>query len=124
MSNYLTVICDILGWSYFISWSIAFYPQIILNYRRKCVIGLSFDYKAIYNFTGYLFYTIYTISTFIHHKGTSNKDNPIAVNDIAFSLHAFILTIICCIQILIYDRGDQKPSQLALYISIILWSIC
>eukprot|EP01084_Bolivina_argentea_P128934 227817_1 len=125
MSNHLlNVICDILGWLYFTVWAISLYPQVILNYRRKCVIGLSFDYKAIYNLTGNLFYTIYTISTFIHHKGTSDKDNPIEINDIACSVHAFILTVICCIQILIYDRGDQKPSQFALYITVILWTIC
>jgi hypothetical protein len=29
------VFADITGWIYFFAWSISFYPQIFLNYRRK-----------------------------------------------------------------------------------------
>lgn len=31
----LTIICDVVGWIYFVAWSISFYPQIIQNYQRK-----------------------------------------------------------------------------------------
>eukprot|EP01084_Bolivina_argentea_P319478 554141_1 len=121
--EWLTILCSILGWIYFFAWSISFYPQAIINYQRKCVVGMSFDYMGIYNFTGFLFYTIYTIATFIHKNGISNKDNPIAINDIAFAVHALLLTIICCIQILIYDRGTQKPSLFAIIIGSTCWLI-
>mmetsp|Transcript_28633 Transcript_28633/g.35093 ORF Transcript_28633/g.35093 Transcript_28633/m.35093 type:complete len:288 (+) Transcript_28633:25-888(+) len=118
--HWLTILCDIIGWIYFTAWTISFYPQTIINFRRKCVIGLSFDYQ-LYNFTGFLCYSIYTISTFIHNNGINNNDNPIAINDIAFAVHAFILTVITCIQILIYERGDQKLSRFAILYTSGLW---
>eukprot|EP01084_Bolivina_argentea_P082230 148890_1 len=119
--HWVTVFCDILGWIYFFAWSISFYPQTIVNFKRKCVIGMSFDYMGIYNFTGFLAYSVYTIATFIHNNGTSNKDNPIAINDIAFATHALLLTAICCIQIIFYDRGTQKPSLFAVGLGSACW---
>ena len=37
VSNYeaLNIISDIVGWIYFIAWSVSFYPQIYDNWRRK-----------------------------------------------------------------------------------------
>ena len=32
----------VLGWTYFASWSLSFYPQVVLNFERKSVVGLSF----------------------------------------------------------------------------------
>jgi hypothetical protein len=32
---------------YFCAWSISFYPQAILNYRRKSVVGLSLDFQLL-----------------------------------------------------------------------------
>ena len=78
---------------------------------------------AIYNFTGFLFYSVYTIATFAHHHGLENKNNPIAINDIAFAVHALLLTTICCFQIIIYDRGHQKPSLFALILGFVCWLI-
>lgn len=121
--HWLSVFCDVIGWIYFVAWSISFYPQTILNYRRKCVAGMSFDYMALYNFTGFLFYSIYCIAIFIHKDGTSNPSNPIAINDIAFTTHAFLLTSVKCIQILIYDRAGQKPSMFAMWLTSVLWIV-
>eukprot|EP00483_Globobulimina_turgida_P002212 UN02214 len=118
---WLAVLCDALGWVYFIAWSISMYPQIIVNFKRKCVIGMSFDFIGLYNFTGFLSYSIYTITTFIHYKATSSSDNPVAINDIAFATHAFLLTTIACIQICIYDRGSQKPSLFCIGLTFTLW---
>ena len=36
-----------LGWLYFVSWSVSFYPQAVLNYRRKSVVGMSFDFQTL-----------------------------------------------------------------------------
>jgi len=46
------IISAIIGWSYFAAWSVSFYPQIYLNWRRKSVVGLSFDYN-LYNIIGF-----------------------------------------------------------------------
>ena len=121
--EWLTVLCSVLGWIYFFAWSISFYPQTIVNFKRKCVIGMSFDYMGIYNFTGFLFYSAYSIATFVHYHGTANAHNPIAVNDIAFATHALLLTSVCCVQILIYDRGTQKPSVFAVCLGALCWII-
>lgn len=40
------IISGIIGWVYFAAWSISFYPQFWLNYVRKSVIGMSFDYQV------------------------------------------------------------------------------
>ena len=37
-------ISSLFGWAYFVCWSVCFYPQIILNYKRKSVIGFHFDF--------------------------------------------------------------------------------
>lgn len=42
---------QVIGWIYFVAWSISFYPQAIENFRRKSVIGLNFDFLAL-NLTG------------------------------------------------------------------------
>lgn len=36
----------IIGWGYFVAWSISFYPQVFMNFKRKSVVGLSFDYQV------------------------------------------------------------------------------
>ena len=48
-----------LGWLYFVSWSVSFYPQAVLNYRRKSVVGMSFDFQTL-NLLGYSCYSMYT----------------------------------------------------------------
>ena len=37
VSNYeaLNILSDVVGWIYFIAWSVSFYPQIYENWRRK-----------------------------------------------------------------------------------------
>lgn len=38
---------EVLGWSYFLAWSLSFWPQVQLNYRRKSVVGLSLDFPVL-----------------------------------------------------------------------------
>ncbi|XP_027359198.1 cystinosin homolog isoform X2 [Abrus precatorius] len=59
----LQVIYQLLGWLAFLSWATAGYPQIILNFRRKSVVGLSLDYEIL-NFTKHWSYLIYNASLF------------------------------------------------------------
>lgn len=40
------IISTSVGWTYFLAWSVSFYPQVWLNWKRKSVVGLSFDYEA------------------------------------------------------------------------------
>lgn len=47
----------LIGWVYFLAWSASFYPQAILNQRRKSVQGLSMDFIHL-NVLGFLCYTV------------------------------------------------------------------
>eukprot|EP01083_Nonionella_stella_P053040 140504_1 len=37
----------IIGYIYSLCWSISFYPQVIMNYRRKSTTGLSADFSIL-----------------------------------------------------------------------------
>ena len=107
----------IIGWFYFMCWSISFYPQVVLNFSRKSVVGLSFDYQAL-NLLGFLCYAVFNIVTFFpthireEYKEAKNGDTPdVEANDVVFALHAVALTSITMTQICIYDRGDQRFSS-------------
>ena len=39
-------ISNCIGYTYFASWSVSFYPQLINNYRRKTTVGLSVDFAG------------------------------------------------------------------------------
>lgn len=34
-SSVISIINQVIGWIYFVAWSISFYPQVIMNWRRK-----------------------------------------------------------------------------------------
>ena len=111
---YLSVI---FGWIYFAAWSISFYGQVIENYRRSSVSGLNFDFE-IYNLVGFTTYTIYNIRGFIDDNlGTGT----VQIQDIIFSCHALLLTIITIIQILHYfDPKDKLQTISNMTITIVL----
>merc|ERR1711871_1913341 len=47
-----------IGWTYFMAWSCSFYPQVYLNWTRKSVVGLSFDFE-VYNLLGFVCYFVF-----------------------------------------------------------------
>lgn len=38
---YISAIC---GWCYFLAWITSMYPQVVINFTKKSVVGLNFDY--------------------------------------------------------------------------------
>eukprot|EP00961_Rhodomonas_salina_P175898 2371368-Rhodomonas_salina.5 len=56
---------SILGWTYFAVWSISFYPQMYLNWRRRSVAGLSFDFELL-NLLGFTAYAIFNWELFFN----------------------------------------------------------
>jgi len=56
-------ISNILGYTYFLSWTLSFYPQIITNWKQpsKARHGLSLDF-VVWNIVGFACYAIYTTS--------------------------------------------------------------
>ncbi|KAK4417845.1 Cystinosin [Sesamum alatum] len=124
----LEVLFYVLGWISFCSWAICFYPQLILNFRRKSVQGLNFDFVVL-NLTKHTSYLIYNASLFFsstvqrqyRQKYGFNQMIPVAVNDVAFSVHAVLMTALTLLQIAIYDRGNQKFSRIAIAIVSVAW---
>ncbi|XP_027359197.1 cystinosin homolog isoform X1 [Abrus precatorius] len=124
----LQVIYQLLGWLAFLSWATAGYPQIILNFRRKSVVGLSLDYEIL-NFTKHWSYLIYNASLFFSpviqkqyfEKYGYDQMIPVAANDVAFSTHAVILNLIILSQIAMFERGNQKFSKYAIAIVAAVW---
>lgn len=116
-SNWLKDFGMVVGWIYFIAWSISFYPQCWINFKRKSVIGLNFDFVAL-NLTGFTCYAIYTLSLFYNHEVRHYyfKAHPLGViqvewNDIFFVIHAIFLTLITIVQCFLYERGEQSISK-------------
>ena len=57
-SEGLYIFNQVIGWIYFLAWTISFYPQIVLNFQRKSVEGLNFDYITL-NIIGFACYTAF-----------------------------------------------------------------
>lgn len=119
MSNFIIHFSNVIGWVYFVAWSISFYPQLWINFKRKSVIGLSFDFLAL-NFVGHTLYAIFNIGLYWipeiqdeyfdrHPRGL----NPVLLNDVFFSIHASFITLITVFQCFFFERGQQRVSWTA-----------
>ncbi|CAG9784867.1 unnamed protein product [Diatraea saccharalis] len=116
-SHIISVISYIMGWIYFAAWSVSFYPQIYINFKRKSVVGLNFDFLAL-NVMGFTMYSLFNCGLYFskeiqneyfsrHPRGL----NPVQLNDVFFSLHAAFATLITITQCFIYEREDQRVSN-------------
>ncbi|KAJ0179718.1 hypothetical protein K1T71_004309 [Dendrolimus kikuchii] len=112
----INVISYIMGWIYFAAWSVSFYPQIYINFKRKSVVGLNFDFLAL-NIMGFTMYSLFNCGLYFskeiqseyfarHPRGL----NPVQLNDVFFSLHAAFATLITIAQCFMYEREDQRVS--------------
>ncbi|XP_058751259.1 cystinosin homolog [Vicia villosa] len=126
----LEIIYQVFGWLAFLSWSLAGYPQLISNFRRKSVVGLSLDF-TILNFTKFWSYLIYNASLFFSpviqkqyfEKYGYGQMIPVAANDVAFSTHAVIINLIVLFQFAIYGKGSLKLSKYTIAIFVGVWFI-
>jgi len=99
-SKVLDILIQVVGWIYFAAWSISFYPQIILNFRRHSVIGLNFDFLAL-NILGHSCYSVFNLSLYIskniqqqYYARHQHGVLPVLLNDVSlkllfFSSHSF-----------------------------------
>lgn len=121
-SDTVDLISTIVGWIYFVAWSISFYPQIWDNYKRKSVIGLNFDFVGL-NIVGFTLYGCYNVALFWIHSVQEEYMSrhprgviPVQANDVFFPLHAVWACGITIIQCVIYERGNQTVSKVCLAI--------
>ncbi|KAG0378525.1 hypothetical protein BGX24_003558 [Mortierella sp. AD032] len=121
------ILSHFIGWAYFIAWSASFYPQVILNWRRKSVKGLSMDFIYL-NVFGFLCYSIFNLAFYYspevqeeYRARNGGQDNLVRANDVFFAVHALALSSFTLFQTLIYKRDeDQKvssPTKLLILIS-------
>ncbi|XP_048028068.1 cystinosin [Megalobrama amblycephala] len=127
-SNVLFIINQIIGWIYFLAWSVSFYPQAYENWKRRSVVGLNFDFLAL-NLTGFIAYSVFNVGlfwvTYIQEEFLKKDPNgviPVDANDVFFSLHAVVLTLVYICQCAIYERGGQKVSKVAIGLLVIGWT--
>lgn len=127
-SNALFIINQIIGWIYFVAWSVSFYPQAYENWKRRSVVGLNFDFLAL-NLTGFIAYSVFNVGlfwvTYIQEEFLQKDPNgviPVDANDVFFSLHALLLTLVYICQCAIYERGGQKVSKVAIGLLAIGWT--
>lgn len=118
-SNEIYVISYIMGWIYFVAWSVSFYPQIYINWNRKSVVGLNFDFVAL-NLVGFSLYSLFNCGLYFspaiqaEYKNRNPRGlNPVQLNDVFFSLHAAFATILTIAQCLFYERAQQTVSLVA-----------
>lgn len=107
-----------IGWIYFLMWSVSFYPQLLTNYRRKTTMGLSADFCAL-NVLGFACYATYNMSFFYSthiqdlYKRQHFSEVTVQSNDVAFAVHAFVLASFTLFQIGYYDGfRSQRPSKM------------
>ncbi|RUS18463.1 PQ loop repeat-domain-containing protein [Endogone sp. FLAS-F59071] len=114
------LISKLIGWTYFTAWSISFYPQAFLNYRRKSVQGLSMDF-LYYNIYGFFCYSIFNVAFFFseeiqreYRERNNGAENLVRANDVFFAVHAFTVSGIALWQTWVYKRDyNQKVSPIA-----------
>lgn len=107
--SWLIIFSEVCGWLYFVAWSVSFYPQIYLNWKRKSVIGLNFDFVAL-NIVGFTLYSLFNCGLYWNeviqkefHYRYPRSLNPVLLNDVIFSLHATFATFITIFQCFIYE---------------------
>ncbi|KAJ3172604.1 hypothetical protein HDU88_005933 [Geranomyces variabilis] len=100
-------VSPVIGWAYFVAWSLSFYPQIVLNWRRKSINGLSLDFLYL-NLFGFLCYAIYSLGLYANRKEWG-AEGSIHINDVVFALHALFFTGVTVLQSIMYRRTRSKP---------------
>ncbi|VVD04067.1 unnamed protein product [Leptidea sinapis] len=115
-SNAIYIISYIMGWIYFAAWSVSFYPQIYINFKRKSVVGLNFDFLAL-NIMGFTMYSMFNCGLYFskelqgeYFSRHPRSLNPVQLNDVFFSLHAVVATMLTIGQCLVYERENQRVS--------------
>lgn len=108
----------VIGWAYFGAWSLSFYPQVVLNWERRSVVGFAFDFAGL-NLVGFGCYAAFNCALFYspsiraaYERSHGGEAPAVRLNDIVFALHAVALSAVLLVQIAILPRGAQRFSRL------------
>ncbi|KAF2095610.1 lysosomal cystine transporter [Rhizodiscina lignyota] len=98
---FLRALSRLLGWTYFLCWSLSFYPQPLLNWQRKSTHGLAVDFPFL-NVLGFAAYSVST-GTFLYSptiksqyafRHPTSPETTVRFNDFVFAVHGALLCII------------------------------
>jgi cystinosin len=116
-ASFLAIISKFFGWIYTICWSLSFYPQPILNFRRHSTTGTTIDFPAI-NILGFVAYFVSNASFLyssrirreyaLRHNGLTPT---VQFNDLAFAGHAVVLSVITLSQFVPAIWGFDKKGK-------------
>jgi cystinosin len=117
MAYFLEILSQIFGWVYTISWSLSFYPQPILNFRRRSTSGTTIDFPII-NILGFFAYftssTAFLYSPVIREQYALRNHGltpTVEFNDMAFAGHAVILSVLTYTQFFPWIWGFDKKGR-------------
>ncbi|KAK3359931.1 hypothetical protein B0T25DRAFT_114829 [Lasiosphaeria hispida] len=112
----LQVLSGIFGWIYFFAWSLSFYPQSMLNFRRRSTSGTTVDFPLI-NCLGFFAYLVSNVAFFYspliraqyaaRHKGLTPT---VQFNDITFAAHGLLLSLVTTSQYFFPGVWGFRPS--------------
>jgi len=112
----LEFISGLFGWIYFFAWSLSFYPQSLLNFRRKSTSGTTVDFPLI-NCLGFFAYFVANLAFYYsplirsqyasRHKGLTPT---VQFNDITFAAHGLLLSLITTSQYFFPSAWGFRPS--------------
>ena len=100
MVTFLPWLSLIFGWVYVTCWSLSFYPQPLLNWKRRSTSGTTIDFPTI-NVLGFLAYFVsnaaFLYSSTIREQYAARNHGltpTVQFNDLVFAGHAVILSLI------------------------------
>ena len=106
-----------IGYTYFLCWSVSFYPQVVANYTRKSTQGLSTDF-CVLNVLGFVCYAIYNVCFFysktiqdMYKERHHGSQITVQSNDVAFAVHAVCLSVITLMQIAYYNNNNNNNNN-------------
>ncbi|KAJ6438614.1 cystinosin [Purpureocillium lavendulum] len=106
MAGFLAFLSALFGWVYTLCWSASFYPQPLLNWRRRSTSGTTVDFPLL-NVLGFAAYLASNLAFYYsplvraqyaaRHPGLAPT---VQFNDITFALHALVLSALTVSQYL------------------------
>mmetsp|Transcript_12278 Transcript_12278/g.21910 ORF Transcript_12278/g.21910 Transcript_12278/m.21910 type:complete len:324 (+) Transcript_12278:141-1112(+) len=112
----------LIGWLYFLAWSLSFYPQLLLNYNRKSTKGLSYNFVWL-NLLGFGCYSIFNLAFFYssavqedYRLANHGEENLVRANDVFFALHAVVITSLTLVQM--YYCGYKSDDGNLVWVSV------
>lgn len=127
------VVSAAVGYTYFLAWSVSFYPQVLTNWRRRNTQGLSVDF-CLLNVLGFACYTAYTVALYsspaVRREYRARQHTPgipVESNDVAFCVHATVLSAVTVGQMVWYGQTtllhQVRPVIGRFMVALVLWIV-